>query len=152
MSHIDQFFPGLQSSEWRVTSPQDDGYNCIAWAAGEDDVWWEPDPMDQYFWPSDIPRKSTVSAFVEAFGQRGFQPCDSYEVQEGFEKVAVYTDRDGTPTHMARQLPSGRWTSKLGGLEDIEHDLEALEGSGYGRVAVVMGRPREAVGSENDES
>lgn len=54
----------------------------------------------------------------------------------------------GEPTHAARQLPSGAWTSKLGEWEDIEHDtLEALEGSegrgeAYGRVALILKRER----------
>ena len=50
---------------------------------------------------------------------------------------------------MARQLESGRWTSKLGSDCDIEHELEALEGFDdspdayrYGRVVGFMSRPR----------
>ncbi len=43
---------------------------------------------------------------------------------------------------MARQVESGLWTSKLGSLEDIEHSLEALEGSVYGAVAVLLKRPQ----------
>lgn len=42
-----------------------------------------------------------------------------------------------------RQLPDGKWTSKLGALEDIEHDrLDALEGDDYGRVVAYMKRQR----------
>ena len=33
--HIDQFFPGLVRTGYRVTSPPDNLYNCIAWAAGD---------------------------------------------------------------------------------------------------------------------
>ncbi len=43
---------------------------------------------------------------------------------------------------MARQLPNGDWTSKLGAEEDIVHrELRALEGDLYGTVAQVMARP-----------
>ena len=49
------------------------------------------------------------------------------------------------PKHAARQLPSGRWTSKLGFLEDIEHALHDLEGTEYGAVVLVMKRPIIAV-------
>ena len=56
------------------------------------------------------------------------------------EKVAIYAI-GGRTKHMARQLPSGAWTSKLGDLEDIEHEsLSALEGSDYGNVAMIMAR------------
>jgi hypothetical protein len=45
---------------------------------------------------------------------------------------------------MARQLPTGVWTSKCGSLEDIEHEtLEALAGFGpyeYGAVVRFLKR------------
>jgi hypothetical protein len=44
-------------------------------------------------------------------------------------------------THAARQLPSGKWTSKLGKGEDIEHDSPYDVGGGvYGEVMQVMKR------------
>jgi hypothetical protein len=64
-----------------------------------------------------------------------------------FEKIALYADKNGLPSHAARQLPSGTWTSKLGPMEDIEHlMLEALEDaagttSAYGKVALIVRRP-----------
>ena len=46
----------------------------------------------------------------------------------GFEKVAIYSDAHG-PQHVARQLPDGKWTSKLGQQVDVEHStLSVLEG------------------------
>ena len=53
----------------------------------------------------------------------------------------MFADDQGTPLHAARQLPNGRWTSKLGELEDIEHVLHDLEGAAYGSVVLVMKRP-----------
>jgi len=55
-------------------------------------------------------------------------PCDSAEVEPQFQKLAIYARDDGQhdggqPTHVARQFPNGRWTSKIGELEDIEHEL-----------------------------
>jgi hypothetical protein len=53
------------------------------------------------------------------------------------EKVALHA-KHGCPTHIARQLPNGRWTSKLGRWEDIEHDEFDLTGNGldeYGDIA-----------------
>jgi hypothetical protein len=45
-------------------------------------------------------------------------------------------------THAARQLDNGKWTSKLGQLEDIEHEsLEALSGAVYGSVVQVLKKP-----------
>ena len=47
----------------------------------------------------------------------------------------------GVPLHAARHVPSGRWTSKLGELEDIEHALDGLEGTEYCSVVQIMKRP-----------
>lgn len=61
-----------------------------------------------------------------------------------FEKIAHYV-KGGNVTHTARQLPWGRWTSKLGPGIDIEHlDPEALEGPVYGNVEGYMRRPSQA--------
>jgi hypothetical protein len=47
-----------------------------------------------------------------------------------------------TYTHAARQLPTGKWTSKLGKGEDIEHDTpEDVAGGVYGDVMQIMKRP-----------
>jgi hypothetical protein len=121
-----------------LTSPEDRRYNCIAWAAGLADLWWWPE-QDSY-WPREW-RTQSLAEFTEVFASLGYEVCESRELESGFEKVAIYT-RSGEPKHMARQLPSGLWTSKCGDFEDITHTLEALEGSGYGRVVVIMKRRR----------
>jgi hypothetical protein len=61
-------------------------------------------------------------------------------VEPGYEKVALYA-LAGLPKHAARQLPGGRWTSKLGPLEDVEHALEGLIGTWYGNVVQILKRP-----------
>jgi len=61
-------------------------------------------------------------------------------IEDGWEKIAIFADEQGEPLHAARQLPSGRWTSKLGADVDIEHDLAALEGDLYGKVACFLKR------------
>lgn len=66
--------------------------------------------------------------------------CRNGDVEPNIEKLAIYATIDGKPQHAARQLPNGRWTSKLGRLEDIEHDLEGLDGNLYGVVHTFMAR------------
>jgi hypothetical protein len=139
---LEHLFPGLAKSEYSITSPQSTMYNCIAWVASDAEAWWEPDMMNNYFWPADAPREYTIDAYGKAYETLGFRACEHAEREEGFEKVAIYVGPDGEPTHAARQLESGRWTSKLGKLEDIEHaDLEGLDGAEYGTVGLVMKRP-----------
>src|SRR5262245_54811781 len=122
--------PRLTPDNYAVTSPASWGYNCIAWAAGVTDAWWWPVPGR--FWPAGAPREETLAALVAAFTGLGYAPCESPELEPGAEKVALYAHQ-GTPTHAARQLPDGRWSSKLGPNVDIEHStLDAVAGGAYG--------------------
>ena len=147
VTHIERLFPGLRGSEYEVKSPQNDVYNCIAWAAGpaNTNLWWWPfgDPEKTY-WPESVPRQETREAFRQLFESLGYAACDHAEVELGYEKVALFADDAGFPLHAARQLASGRWTSKLGALEDIEHALQDLVGTEYGSVVFVMKRPASA--------
>jgi hypothetical protein len=85
-----------------------------------------------------------VAAFVAAFTVLAYAPCENATLEVGYEKVAFFANLDNTPTHGARQLADGIWTSKLGRSEDIEHPLHALDGAVYGHVVQVMKRPRVA--------
>src|SRR5262249_3442586 len=138
---IEDLFPGLRGSAYHVTSPFDPVYNCIAWAAGVTDGWWWPtgDPQ-RVHWPAGATHEETLEAFREVFASLGYVLCETDQPEPGFEKIALFANAQGVPQHAARQLPSGRWTSKLGLLEDIEHDLHAIEGSEYGLVVMVMKR------------
>ena len=138
---IEDLFPGLRGHAWSVTSPPDQNYNCIAWAAGDTTVRWWPDAASELHWPAGIPRVATLAAFRAAFAALGYADCGDEALEPGFEKIALFA-QNGEPTHAARQLPSGRWTSKLGKREDIEHALHDLTGLIYGSVALVMKRPR----------
>lgn len=134
-------FPQLTAANSRLTSPYDDSYNCIAWAAEDTDHWWWPDAMGQHYWPLDAPREETLNAFVQAYRLQGYTECSDANLEPGKQKVAIYTDRNGTPTHAARQLSDGWWASKLGQQIDIEHEFAALDGPAYGTVAVILARP-----------
>ena len=147
-SELEKAFSGLQATEYRVTRSADCRYNCAAWAAGVDSAWWWPaPPHPRYAWPHGAAREETLPAFAAAYALLGFAACASDTLEPEFEKVAIYVAPDGTPTHVSRQRPSGRWTSKLGRSVDIEHFLDALEGDEYGSVALVMRRPRTRPGT-----
>ncbi len=145
-----EMFPALTEGRYRVTSPQDRDYNCIAWAAGDTHHWWWPsEDSAREYWPAGVPRERTQAAFVAAFALFGYVVCDSEALESGHEKIAVFADEQGRPTHAARQLSSGRWSSKLGKREDIEHELHDLEGALYGLVVLVMNRQVPTVACEN---
>ena len=57
----------------------------------------------------------------------------------------IYGDDLGEVRHAARQVPNGKWASKMGDLADIEHDSpEVVEGVLYGTVQRYMFRKRKA--------
>lgn len=136
-------FPLLVPGNHRITSPVDELYNCIAWAAGESSRWWQPG--SPYYWPvADWPKDDPgMEGLVRAFATLSYVDCGmNSSLEVGWEKVAMY----GTSwawTHAARQLPSGWWASKLGDLDDIEHETpEAVAGGVYAEVLQVLKRPR----------
>ena len=100
----------------------------------------DPDNETPY-WPGGVPREETLTAFTAAFATLGYEVADSETWEPGFDKVALFADAQGIPTHAARQLAQGRWTSKLGLSEDIEHNLHDVSGSIYGVVVRVLRRP-----------
>ena len=140
-SDLEEWFPNLAQTEYKITSPRTYDYNCIAWAVEEDDRWWSP-TSDEYYWLEGAPTEWNLTAVIQTFGMLGYEPCQNADLEPGFQKVAVFAKASGEPTHAARQLPNGGWTSKLGDWEDIEHELEGIEGEKmYGAVRQIMKRP-----------
>jgi len=129
--------PRLTDSTCILSSPKSNLYNCIAWAAGDVDHWWWPVPLRGInYWPKGIPREETVSAFIRAFETVGYMPCGDDSRQVGVEKIVLFAVREAgfvIPTHAARQLDTGQWTSKMGTLEDITHlTCDCVGGQAYG--------------------
>jgi hypothetical protein len=114
VEEIEAIFPNLQGSLYQITSPENHAYNCIAWAVGDTLMWWWPDPdVTDAYWPPHILRNETLPAFIELFGDLGYVPCGDAEHEVGFERIAIFAAADGIPTHAARQLSTGQWSSKL---------------------------------------
>lgn len=144
-AELERVLPGLCDSDYSVTSEATEQYNCIAWALGETEDWWAPVDSPDSFWPAGFDRVAvgemvSLDLVTRLFDAYGFEECPDGLPEEGVEKVALFGD-DGEFLHIARQLPSGRWTSKIGQDRDIEHELEALLHSGndgwYDYVAIV---------------
>jgi len=122
-------------------SPKDLHYNCVAWAMGDNSKWWWP--AGGYYWPVSKPSVLTVGTFIELFELIGYECCDNGRLEDGYNKIAIFSDNQQKPTHVAKQLPSGLWTSKLGANIDVEHELldliqHPVLSRFYGKVAVIM--------------
>ncbi|HEY3743963.1 MAG TPA: hypothetical protein VGL53_29165, partial [Bryobacteraceae bacterium] len=80
---LKKIFPGLQAG-FKITSPSDDLYNCIAWSVNDKDRWWWPTPPGKWvgkYWPASAPEEATLAAFTKAYQDLGFEICveDSFE-------------------------------------------------------------------------
>ncbi len=142
----EKYFPNLTPDNYRVSSDESEDYNCIAHAYGTAEVcYWPPveGVGEGYSWPQDLPVEETPEAFVAFFARGGYAECETLNLEEGYEKVALYADRD-VITHAAIQLPTGHWSSKLGvKWEDIDHDTpQGVESIDYGQIARILRRPR----------
>jgi hypothetical protein len=113
-------------------------YNCVAWAARDTAHWWQPG----IYWPVGTPPDDYGIGVLElAFRALGYEDCENDEsLQPGYEKIALYGST-ALYTHAARQLSNGKWSSKLGKEEDIEHDTpDDVAGGLYGEVVEIMRR------------
>lgn len=141
-------FPNLANAKWRIKSPCDDNYQCIAWAACQVNREWWPWQLTRYYWPPGFAKFPAltpvpVASFAEVFEKLfGYRQCAGAEFELGYQKIAIYTNGSLGVTHMARQQLLGkRWLSKLGSEEDIVHDTLADVGQGsYGAAVYYMKR------------
>jgi hypothetical protein len=122
-------FPHL-GHEYEVLGPATKVYNCIAWSIGITNRW---------VWPARPGQPATVRDFDELYGRYGYRRVKglNFDKAVGSDKLVLYVKRkpDGTiePTHGARQLSDGSWSSKLGQLPLIRHlDPDDLDGASYG--------------------
>jgi hypothetical protein len=138
--------PKLTLDNHIVQSRATGDYNCVAWALGNEDDWYEPGGRSGTTWPADIADSDGIGPYVQLFAVSGYEECLTDGFEDGFEKIAIYGDDEGF-LHAARQLPNGWWASKLGIRHDIDHlTLAVLEDDDYGHVLMVMRRPRAEVG------
>jgi len=138
----------LKPSNYRVTSHATPRYNCLAFANDDEKRWWESSPYGgTIYWPSNVRREDSLATWSTIFESQGYTISASREAEAGKQKVALYVDLDDlSPTHVA--ISNGdRWKSKLGKLQDIEHDsldvLEGCDGYEYGIVERVLEKAME---------
>lgn len=134
------YWPKLVKNSFRKTSHFSIDYNCVSWAVGI--VSKRIDSGGQsYEWPNDLPRDHTINSYVKLYQKYGFEKCDNGNLESSLEKIALFEDEYGFFKHVALQLSSGLWTSKMGDLEDIEHKTsDAVDGWFYGKVSIYMSR------------
>jgi hypothetical protein len=147
-------FPRLRNdSHFRIIDPDpshpNEKYNCYAYALGKTNAFLSTLPLPGHEWPTQVNRRPDspdhLESYVELFEFHGYRRCsEASEVQsadcaleKGVEKVALYVKKKVRKSanganylecaHIAKQLPSGRWSSKNERFDIFEHALESLE-------------------------
>ncbi len=140
-SLVNYYWENLHDNNGEKKSAYDSIYNCIAFVAGLKITKMWPIKEDGYYWPDGFPLEESVENFINTFRKAyGYELCESNSLESGYEKIALYV-KENEPTHMAKQLHNGKWISKLGSYEDIEHNSpEVLNGRAYGEAAYFMRR------------
>jgi hypothetical protein len=144
-------FPRLLSTGYLITSEASGVPNCIGYVLGDMEHFWDPMLVGfhaGYYWPPGIPRDDKLTTWRLLFNLFGYRPAETSTPEFGIEKIAIYgnINNDEEGHHVAKQLPSGAWTSKLGPDQDIEHSaLDALVGAAYGAVVLIMQRPMQGL-------
>jgi hypothetical protein len=146
--------PRLEAAEHRVTSRPTDGYNCVSWVQRDFVHRWDPD----YHWPGDLPCPEglpDLDSYLQLFKRWGFELCEHGSLEPGYLKIAIYSTR-GYFHHVAKQLRTNVWSSKMGDGHDLWHrDLEALYDSIFWPDATVthfMRRPDDGEPMELEET
>ena len=131
-------FPNITTQNYSKTSERTPVYNCVAHAVGDYTQWWWP--HENAYWPPGCPLADSIDSFDMMFSYLQYAVCEDGEFEQGFDKIALYA-LNGVPTHAARQVSQGRWSSKIGQYIDIEHAPDALEGPRYGYVIKYYRKP-----------
>jgi hypothetical protein len=131
-------FPNSFDFPLEITSVETAQYNCVALALGDTENWWEAD--EGYVWLDDIEYSQSLSALKSLFEKFQFETADNSSFEDGYEKVALFSEDNLNCSHVARQLNAELWTSKLGVSYDISHKINALENGIYGKIVSIMKR------------
>ncbi|WP_017259753.1 DUF7689 domain-containing protein [Pedobacter arcticus] len=138
---VEKEFPALANDPYfKITSPDDEKYNCIAWACGINNIWYWPFPSIDgvVTWPITEKTKE-ISSLIKLFEMKGFKLCEGYDFDPTLVKIALYVDSNNEFTHAARQNRDGLWKSKLGQWFDIIHGTPyTIENNIYGKAEYFM--------------
>lgn len=138
---LTQYWPHLKEGEnFRFTSLKKRGFKCIWYALmlekGDIDMLWFRDMYELDPNTLDHSAKGYADCFQKYYG---FELCGSSSYEEGFVKIVLYEDKNKDFKHVARVLPNGNMTSKMGNYEDIEHyTMDAVSGDEYGYPSLFM--------------
>jgi len=92
---LEDVFPCLKKSSYKITSPIDPRYNCVAFAVGDLTQFWDDVNVKGYYWPPGVPRADTLIGWTKIFEIHGYEETDNRGLEPEYEKIAIYARSDG---------------------------------------------------------
>jgi hypothetical protein len=135
---IESDFPNLIGKEFRVLKKSESiKYNYHAYSLEIYDEWCG---SSQKNWPHDkIDRSPSLENYIKYFNLHGYNMCEDDSLEERYDKIALYVNKNNNVTHSCRQFGE-LWRSKLGPGGILEHKLEWICGDIYGNIGCIMKR------------
>jgi hypothetical protein len=94
-----------------------------------------------FYWPPGAIRGQSIDALVSAYETLGYEICSGADLEDGYEKVALYVNQFGSWEHIAKQEEDGWLSSKLRNLEYIRYPTAlAVSSADYRQVMYFMRR------------
>jgi len=136
---IEGSFPLLSSVNYEVTSDRHFNYNCLAFARGDRNNWWERPGRFGFYRPAGFAADVTVKTAVKIIRIHGFTMDWNSNAEPLSDSIAIHA-KDQNWTHFAK-YSGGRRLSKLGEDHDIAHkSLAVLEGDLHRKAVRVLSR------------
>lgn len=138
---IEKWHPKLIGKKYKIIDGTNNiNYNCIAYSLDIIDYWCG---ASEKSWPYNVlSRSPKLDNYIKYYNMYNYFECDNDEYESGYEKVALYIDKNNCVLHAAKQYKD-IWRSKLGGFYIIEHELEWISGfdsQNYGNIGKILKR------------
>jgi hypothetical protein len=134
-------FPRLIGKDYDL-SDEDFNNNCLGFALGDFNNWWEPPKQAGQYWPPGFANDLKVKTVEEIIRLHGFTITVSRDESPQTDAIAIYAIGDEW-THFAK-FSDGVWASKLGIGHDVSRvDLEDLNIDMYGEVVTILSRSKQ---------
>jgi len=109
---IERAFPKIRT-HYKITSPEDYKYNCIAFAAGDTNKHWWPKAL---YWPEGIPSTEDLNSFIACFKSLGYEECEmNGNFEPGYENLpfmlALITSRHTFLDNLQMEMDYGKVNS-----------------------------------------
>jgi hypothetical protein len=138
-SEVEYDFPRLIGKEFDL-SDESFNYNCLAYALGDHNQWWEPPRAPGQYWPPGFSEDVTIQTVEKIIRVHGYTKEVELGSMPEADAIAIYGIGEEW-AHFAK-FSGGKWEAKLGCGHDVQGvNLSDMEVPIYGKVVKILSRP-----------